>query len=441
MTRFHWENNRAHEVTRQIFYRCMMLINMKWWLSGFVALLCQAQQELPPDLALLVKIKLKDSQNLKQLPNYTCTETIERWVRRSGEGKAALIDTVHLEVAYVEGRELFGIAGAAKIDQSEIKKLVRGTISEGAFATKVNEILLGPAATFHYEGSAELDGKPSESYSFQVARLVSGYRMTTHSGSAALGYRGRFWVDAKSLDLIRLELTADDIPPALQLSAASEWIEYRPATIGNGTFLLPQSSELSLVDAAGAEAKNRTSYRACHQFVAESVLSFTEIPAEPAPAADGSRPLAYARGYEESAATNLPDDFTVDISLETPIDSDSASAGDPILASLRQSIKVEKTTVVPKGAKLSGQIKRLDNQGGSYSVDLTFSFVDFKDGHADLSQRTNEVFMMVTTRVTQMSSVASVQAQPTEQVIETPGPLVFKTKHLKLGRGTHNLAQ
>jgi hypothetical protein len=98
---------------------------------------------------------------------------------------------------------------------------------------------------------------------------------------------------------------------------------------------------------------------------------------------------------------------------------------------------VEKTTVVPKGAKLSGQIKRLDNQGGSYSVDLTFSFVDFKDGHADLSQRTNEVFMMVTTRVTQMSSVASVQAQPTEQVIETPGPLVFKTKHLKLGRGTH----
>src|SRR5271155_4430091 len=95
---------------------------------------------------------------------------------------------------------------------------------------------------------------------------VSGYRITTHFGSAALGYRGRFWVDAKSLDLIRLELTADDIPSALQLSAASESIEYGPVSIGNGTFLLPRSSELSLVDAAGAEAKNRTSYVACHQF-------------------------------------------------------------------------------------------------------------------------------------------------------------------------------
>ncbi len=274
---------------------------MKAWLALFALLQCQAQQVLPPDLALLAKIKLKVSQNLKQLPNYTCTETIERWVERSGESQAALIDTVHLEVAYVEGRELFGIAGGAKIDQAEIKKLVRGTISEGAFATKVNEILLGPAATFHYEGGAELDGRPSESYSFHVARLVSGYRITTHAGSAALGYRGRFWVDAKSLDLIRLELAADDIPPTLQLSAASESIEYGPVSIGNGTFLLPRNSELNLVDADGAAARNRTSYRACRQFAAESVLSFTEIPAEPvAPEAVSrpqSRPLADARGY------------------------------------------------------------------------------------------------------------------------------------------------
>lgn len=45
------------------------------------------------------------------------------------------------------------------------------------------------------------------------------------------------------------------------------------------------------------------------------------------------------------ATTNLPDEFTVDISLETPIDSNSASAGDPISAHLLQSIKVEKTSV------------------------------------------------------------------------------------------------
>src|SRR5271170_1494219 len=102
---------------------------MRRWLAGFAVLMCQAQQELPPDLALLAKIKVKVSQNLKQLPNYTCSETIERWVRRSGESRSAPIDPVQLEVAYVDGRELFGIAGAAKIDQSEIKKLVRGTIS------------------------------------------------------------------------------------------------------------------------------------------------------------------------------------------------------------------------------------------------------------------------------------------------------------------------
>ncbi len=49
---------------------------MKWGV-GFVVLLCQAQQELPPDLALLAKIKVKESQNPAHLPNYTCTEAIE----------------------------------------------------------------------------------------------------------------------------------------------------------------------------------------------------------------------------------------------------------------------------------------------------------------------------------------------------------------------------
>jgi hypothetical protein len=422
---------------------------MKWGL-GFVVLLCQAQQELPPDLALFSKIKVKESQNLDQLPNYTCTETIERWVRRSNESRAALLDTVRLEVAYVEGRELYGLAGA-KIEQSEIKKLVRGTIGEGGFAMKVKEIFQGQAATFHYEGRAELDGKPSELYSFHVARLVSGYRITTPSGSALLGYRGRFWADASSLDLMRLEITADDIPSALQLSAASESIEYRRSAIGNGTFLLPHSSEMTLADAAGSEAKNRSNYEACHQFVAESVLSFTEVHAEAA--AVGSGPLADARGYKAGVtgpggagpgvtgpggtAANLPEEFTVDISLETPIDSESAAAGDPVSATLRQSIKVEKITFAPKGAKLSGKIARFDNEGGSYSMDLRFTSLDFNDSHLDLSQRRIEVFMKVTTRVASMSSVTAAQAQPVEQVEETLSPLVFKTKHLKLGRGTH----
>lgn len=114
-----------------------------------------------PDLALLSKIKVKESQNLDQLPNYTCTETIERWVKRSNESNATLLDTVRLEVAYVEGRELYGLAGA-RIDQSQLKKLVRGTIGEGAFAMKVKEIFQGQAATFHYDGRGELNGKPSE---------------------------------------------------------------------------------------------------------------------------------------------------------------------------------------------------------------------------------------------------------------------------------------
>jgi hypothetical protein len=56
-----------------------------------VALLCEGQEALSPDLASLVKIKGKVAQNLKQLPNFTCTETIERWVKRTTDHKPEML--------------------------------------------------------------------------------------------------------------------------------------------------------------------------------------------------------------------------------------------------------------------------------------------------------------------------------------------------------------
>lgn len=400
---------------------------MKCWIVGWVALSCAAQDVLPPDLALLARIKTRVAQNLKQLPDFTCAETIERWVKRSSAKQPELLDTVRLEVAYVGGKELFGPAGGGKIDQASIRKIIRGTVGDGDFATIVKEVLLGPAATFHYEGKSNWQAQPAELFTFHVAQLVSGYRMTTSSGSAAVGFSGRFWADAGSLDLIRVELTADEIPSELRLSAASEWIEYRRVPIGTGAFLLPSHSEMNLVNAEGSGAKNRTSFESCHQFVVASVLSFAEVSPEPAPSAP--------RSAVPEKGTQLPEEFTVDISLDTAIDSDAVSAGDPVSATLRQSIKVEKTTFAPKGAKLTGRIGRLEQERGEYSMDLAFSSLDWKDGHADLNQRKNEVRMMVTTRVS--APVAGVQGQPSEQVIDTLSPLVFKMKHLKLSRGMH----
>ena len=94
---------------------------------------CEAQQELPPDLLLLAKIKVKMAENLDRLPNYTCEQTIERSRRRAPARKFELLDTVRLEVALVENRELYGWPGANRITESDLSNLVGGTIGNGDF--------------------------------------------------------------------------------------------------------------------------------------------------------------------------------------------------------------------------------------------------------------------------------------------------------------------
>src|SRR5450756_2396414 len=104
------------------------------WLSICLAVqACLAQQDLPPDVLLLAKIKVKMAENLNRLPNYTCKQTVERSRRRTPARKFELLDTVRLEVALVEGKELYGWPGANRIVESEIGHLVGGTIGNGDF--------------------------------------------------------------------------------------------------------------------------------------------------------------------------------------------------------------------------------------------------------------------------------------------------------------------
>ncbi len=398
---------------------------MRWWLAGFAILLCQAQEQISPDLALLVKIKAKVVENLKRLPNYTCTETIERRLKRKPSDTPSVLDTVRLEIAYVEGKELFGISGSGHIDQAEIGKLVGGTIGNGDFALLLKEIFQGQSPTFRYKGDVKLDGKSAVCFDYRVGTLQSGYRLSTPSAEAVVGHHGSFWVDPETLDLIQIEQHADDLPASLGIASASEMLEYGPVHIGSGTFLLPRAAELILIESTGIEHGNRTKFQACHQFVGESVLSFAEM-----------SPTAAENPVDQQHVTHstLPDDFTVELNLETPIDSSSSAVGDSITASLRQGINLGRTIAVPKGASLTGHIARLDKQGGVYTLDLALTSLDFKGGHADLSARTNALFMIVTNRT---QAVPSADGRQIEATTETQATLVFRTGRVKLQRGSH----
>jgi len=375
-------------------------------------LFCQS----PSDTELLDRIRVKVKENLTGLPNYTCVETIERSTRLKPNAKFTISDSVRLEVAYVNGRELFGWPGTAKIEEPDITKLVSGAIGNGDFGVLPQAIFFTPLAQIDFIGRTDLEGKPAILYRFTVPQEAKTFSVQTGVKHAMVGFHGSVWVDGVSLDLIRIESVVDDVPRELDMSSGVTVLNFGRSTIGSSIFLLPQNSDLLMTSLNGSAHRNRTTFHGCRQFSGVSVLRFDEPTAEPAKIA---QPRAVI-------AVNLPEEFEVEIKLNAAIDSATAAVGDSVRATIGQNIKLGRNVVVPKGAEISCRIALLQKRFNYYVMTLEASDIDFEGGHADLTGRENMVAMIIQ-RNGRLSNPGAVFRQV---------PQVFPMDHLQLPRGS-----
>jgi hypothetical protein len=337
--------------------------------------------DAPPPIAadplLLERVKTKAAENLQRLPNYTCTQTIERSRRGGKTENFDLVDRLRLEVALVDGGELFSWPGASKFEEKRIGEIVGGgTISNGNFALHEKGIFLSPATTFTYAGEEVLNGRRALLFDYRVPQPSSIYRLRRTVGNEAfVGHHGTFWVAADTLDLIRLEVHADDIPPSLDLAQASDAMEYSRLHIGDGDFLLPKSSEFVVSDVFGNENRNRAEFSACRQYTGESVISFdvaSTVQAAPA---------------RQAPVILVPGGVRVEVRLQTPIDSYHSARGDLITAVVGKDARNRGKIVAPKGALLTGRITRLEKRSTPnqdyFFVGLDFTTIEFGGGRGE----------------------------------------------------------
>jgi hypothetical protein len=254
---------------------------MRWWLACFAVMVAQAQAPAP-EPSLLDKVKARAAENLRRLPNYTCTEAIQRALRLGLIARFQAEATVRLDVAYVEGKEWFGRPSEGKIDQSSVEELASGTIGNGQFALFVKGIFMGKATTFGSPVNTKLEAKPAFRFDYSIPLLHSGFHIKSAAGEAVVGYSGSFWVRRDTLDLMRLVVSGDDLPPRLKLVSDVTSIDYGPVPIGGTVFLLPRHATYDSKDVFGSEARNHITFENCHEFVGESILKFGDAEHSPA---------------------------------------------------------------------------------------------------------------------------------------------------------------
>ena len=184
------------------------------WAGMAFAVWIVAAQPPPNDPdTLLGRIKDRMRENLVRAPDFVCLQSVERDSRPSPTTEWKHRDTLRLQVGFVGGKEIFAWQGAQRFEEKELAEMVgAGTVGTGSFAVHATNIFLSGAAAISAKGEESLDGRRALRFDYSVPEELSRYKVRVSPYQAVVAYHGSFWVDAATLDLLRLEVHAQDIP-------------------------------------------------------------------------------------------------------------------------------------------------------------------------------------------------------------------------------------
>jgi hypothetical protein len=224
-----------------------------------------------PEL-LLRQIRSRTAEHLSKLPNYTCHEVVDRTLRRGTTWYR--VDTVEFEVAFVGRQELFARPGEERFGERTISELAPGTISDGVLGSQIDMIFASDSAEFRYVGTAKKDGHKTFRYDLRVPQEKSGFRVRHDSAEAIVPFEGSVWVDAETLDLVRVDIKVNRIPSYVGVRSIEKSMQYRIIRIADTDFLLPRNATLSATDDQGNYSLNMIKLDACRVFTGESSIKY-----------------------------------------------------------------------------------------------------------------------------------------------------------------------
>lgn len=305
---------------------------------------------------LLKQAREKVHDNARRMPRYTCVETVSRAQYQPAPGKPAkcqsasrgnlvLRDRLRLDVAVVDGGEMFSWAGAGKFETHDVEKLVGGGASgSGEFGSFLTAVFGDEPDAIRYAGRRN----DFALFEYNVPLAKSGYRFHTNGPARTIPFHGTFSVDPSDGDLQQLVVEADQFTQSDNVCRVQHVMDYSRVKIGSGDFLLPEVSTMDALYPSGAETLNETRYSDCREYVGESTIRFDDVDPAASPVAS------------KLALQPLPPNVRLLIGLSKPINTETAAAGDAVEGILlRDAIDKKQGVVAKVNDRVHGRILRL----------------------------------------------------------------------------------
>jgi hypothetical protein len=218
-----------------------------------------------------------------------------------------------------------------------------GMIGTGDFALHVKSIFVSGYTRFEYRGVEAVRGRKAHRFHYKVAMADSHFLMRVPPNEGIVGYQGDIWHDAESLELLRMEMLIDEIPPQLPLRSGFKTIEFGPVEIGGAGYVMPVSMDMTLAAADGSEDRNRMVFSACRQYQSQSTISFDD-PADIKP-------------REAEVTVTLPAKLDVSLKLKADYAPATAARGDLLVFEVAKAVVRKETLLLPKGAEINFRLE------------------------------------------------------------------------------------
>lgn len=222
------------------------------------------------------EVRLKVFTFSESLPNFVCDQITDRYYSTTSPPKWKKRDRVEAEVLYIEGEEKY-----QNIRRNG--REIRSPQSSGAWSTgEFGTLMMGlfhprSQADFTLVRDSEVGGVETRVYDYAVAEKNSQWRVRFEGQEILPAYKGSVWIDPEAKRVMRIEMTAQDIPSDFPLDTLEMSVEYGPVEIGGREYLLTQNSEnLGCQRYSRNCTKNKLEFRNYRKFTAESTISTTD---------------------------------------------------------------------------------------------------------------------------------------------------------------------
>ena len=187
------------------------------------------------------------------LPDFIAAQTVRRQALPKGSKTWKALDTLTLEVSFVEGREQFLLLTINGRCTTKTKAELDGVRVWGEFGSNLWGIF-NPAseAKFKWERWTDLGGRPAHVFSYQIERDQSPFSYDFGDGhKRPVAMAGLVYIDRENHQVMRVTYDAKSMPADWPSTAVSSGIDFSFVDIAGRQLLLPLHAEARLVWRAG----------------------------------------------------------------------------------------------------------------------------------------------------------------------------------------------